>query len=224
MIKFFKNINWKVLKRIAIFLNLFLLYIFISAYSYVYSVSSNLANNVFRLHVIANSNSEEDQLLKYKVRDNLINYMNTLCENCKSKQEVIDISRQNISNFKTIAEQTVVSEGFNYDVNVQIGNYSFPTKTYGDLSFPSGYYDALRIEIGDASGQNWWCMLYPSLCFVDMTSGIIPDESRDDLKTSLSEEEYNLISNTDNEYYNFKFKIIEFFNNNTLITAKNNNN
>ena len=143
MIKFFKNINWKVLKRIAIFFNLFLLYIFISAYSYVYSVSSNLANNVFRLHVIANSNSEEDQLLKYKVRDNLINYMNTLCENCKSKQEVIDISRQNISNFKTIAEQTVVSEGFNYDVNVQIGNYSFQTKTYGDLSFTSGYYDAL---------------------------------------------------------------------------------
>ena len=220
MKNFLKNLNYGKLKRIAILFNLFLLYIFIYAYSYVYSVSSNLSDNVFRLHVIANSDSQEDQLLKYKVRDNLINYMNTICADCTSKQEVINISKENINTFKTIAEETIVSEGFNYTVNVEIGNFSFPTKTYGDISFPSGYYDALKIKIGEASGQNWWCMLYPSLCFVDMTSGIVPDESKDNLKTSLSEEEYNLISDSDNEYFNFKFKIIEFFNNNTLITAK----
>lgn len=220
MKNFFKNLNYGNLKRIAILFNLFLLYIFISAYSYVYSVSSNLSNNVFRLHVIANSDSQEDQLLKYKVRDNLINYMNTLCADCTSKQEVINISKENINTFKTIAEETIVSEGSNYTVNVEIGNFSFPTKTYGDISFPSGYYDALKIKIGEASGQNWWCMLYPSLCFVDVTSGIVPDESKDNLKTSLSEEEYNLISDSNNEYFSFKFKIIEFFNNNTLITAK----
>lgn len=215
-----KIINSEIFKKVAILLNLFLLYICISAYSYVYSVSSNLSDNVFRLHVIANSDYEEDQLLKYKVRDNLINYMNTLSTNCNSKQEVINLSQKNINKFKTIAQETISSEGFDYNVNVEIGNFSFPTKTYGDISFPSGYYDALKIEIGEASGQNWWCMLYPSLCFVDITSGIVPEESKDSLKSSLSEEEYSIISDSTNKCFNFKFKIIEFFNNTPLITAK----
>lgn len=220
MKKILKIMNHESIKKVTVLLSLFLLYTCISAYSYVYSVSTNLSDNVFRLHVIANSDSEEDQLLKYKVRDNLINYMNTLCADCKSKQEVITISKENINIFKTIAEETILSEGFNYVTNVEIGNFLFPTKTYGDISFPSGYYDALKIEIGEASGQNWWCMLYPSLCFVDMTSGIVPDESKNNLKTSLTKEEYNLISDSNNKYFSFKFKIIEFFNNNTLITAR----
>lgn len=208
------------IKKISILFILLLLYTCISAYSYVYSVSKDLSNNVFRLHVIANSNSKEDQDLKYKVRDNLINYMNTLCSNCNDKEEVIKIAQANKENFKEIAKNTIISKGFDYDVDVEIGNFSFPTKTYGDISFPSGNYDALRIKIGKAEGKNWWCMLYPSLCFVDMTSGIVPDESKETLKDSLSNEEYNLIADSKKPSYNFKFKIIEFFNNNSLITAK----
>lgn len=215
-----KNVNTKKIKFIIILAILFFLYICISAYSYVYSISSNLSNAVFRLHIIANSNTEEDQSLKYKVRDNLINYMNTLCESCSSKEEVIQTCQENINILQQIAKETITSEGFNYDVNVKIGNYMFPTKSYGDISLPSGMYDALRVEIGSAQGKNWWCVLYPSLCFVNMTSGIVPDESKDELHSSLADEEYNIISDSNNNYFKFKFKLIEFFNNSTVITAK----
>lgn len=220
MRKFINRTNLNIFKKISILFTLLLLYICISAYSYVYSVSKDLSNNVFRLHVIANSDSNEDQDLKYKVRDNLINYMNTLCSNCNNKEEVIKITQKNKENFKEIAKKTIESEGFDYNVNIEIGNFYFPTKTYGDISFPSGNYDALRIKIGKAEGKNWWCMLYPSLCFIDMTSGIVPDESKETLKDSLSTEEYNIVSDSNTISYSFKFKIIEFFNNHSLITAK----
>ena len=222
MKKLLKNVNTKKIKFIIILTFLFFIYIFFSAYSYVYSISSNLSNSVFRLHVIANSNSEEDQALKYKVRDNLINYINKLCTNCTSKEEVIKACKENEINLKKIAYETIKSEGFNYDVTVEINKSMFPTKTYGDISFPSGNYDALKVKIGNSKGKNWWCVLYPSLCFVDMTSGIVPDESKEDLQSTLTDEEYNIISNSDNNYYKFKFRIIEFFNNHPIITAKNN--
>lgn len=215
-----KHINTKKIKFIFILTFLFFIYICISAYSYVYCISSNLSDAVFRLHVIANSNSEKDQELKYKVRDNLIDYMNKLCKNCTSKEEVIKICNENKSSFQEIAEETIHSEGFNYDTNVTIGNFMFPTKTYGDISFPSGMYDALRIEIGNAQGKNWWCVLYPSLCFLNMDSGIVPEESKENLQETLSNEEYNIVSNSDNNYFKFKFKIIELFNNSPIFTAK----
>ena len=98
--------------------------------------------------------------------------------NCSSKQDVIECVQNNINKFQNLAQQTVYDNGYNYPVNVKIGNFKFPTKTYGDISFPSGEYDALRIEIGSAKGKNWWCMLYPSLCFVDVSSGIVPDDSK----------------------------------------------
>ena len=220
MKKFINKSNLNIIKKIFILFTLLLLYMCISAYSYVYSVSKDLSSNVFRLHVIANSDSKEDQDLKYKVRDNLINYMNTLCSDCSNKEEIIKLAQNNIENFKTIAKNTIEADGFDYDANVEIGNYAFPTKTYGDISFPSGNYDAIRIKIGKAEGKNWWCMLYPSLCFVDITSGIVPDESKENLKESLTNEEYNLVSDSNKVSYSFKFKIIEFFNNNSLITAK----
>ena len=222
MKKFLKIVNSKKVKFVSILTFLLFIYICILAYSYVYSVSSDLSSSVFRLHVIANRDSEEYQNIKYKVRDNLIEYMNNLCSDCNSKQEVIEIATNHIGEFKKIAENTVVSEGYSYPVDVEIGNFSFPTKTYGDISFPSGYYDALRVKIGDASGQNWWCVLYPSLCFVDVSSGIVPDESKSDLQNSLSDEEYDIVSNNSNIGINFKFKIIELLNNTSLITARNN--
>lgn len=222
MKKLLKNVNTKKIKFIFTLTFLFLIYIYISAYSYVYSISSNLSDSVFRLHVIANSNSEEDQELKYKVRDKLINYINNLCTNCTSKEEVIKTCKKNEINLKKIACETIQSEGFNYDITVEIGNFIFPTKTYGDISFPAGNYDALKVKIGNSKGKNWWCVLYPSLCFIDMTSGIIPDESKETLQSTLSDEEYNVISNLDNSYFKFKFKIIELFNNTHIITAKNN--
>jgi len=212
----------KKVKYTIIILILLFLYVTICAFSYVDAVSSNLANSVFRLHVIANSDTEEDQNLKYKVRDKVLDYMNEICKSAKNKEEAISIANAHKEEFKKIAEDTVKEEGFSYDVEVEIGNYSFPTKTYGDISLPSGYYDALRIKIGNASGQNWWCVMFPPLCFVDVSSGIVPDESKEIMKQELSEEEYSLISdNGEDAEISFKFKIIEFFQNAKIFTAKN---
>ena len=219
MNKFISIVKSSVFKRLIIVLLLLILFIFISAISYVSAVS-NIANGVFRLHVIANSDSPEDQNLKYIVRDELIKYMNTLAKDCTSKQEVIEIAQNNISNFENIAKKTIQDNGFNYNVTVEIGNFDFPTKTYGDITLPAGTYDSLKIKIGKSEGQNWWCVMFPPLCFVDVTTGIVPEESKKEMKEAMPEEEYSLISNTNNSEVNFKFKLIEFFENIKLMAKK----
>ena len=210
----------KKIKLIFILAILFSIYIFICAYSYVNAVSQNLSDTVFRLHVIANSDSKEDQNLKYIVRDALIEYMDTLSQNCSSKEDVIKIANIHIENFKQIAENTIKEQGYSYTVEVEVGNFEFPTKTYGDVSFPSGYYDALRVKIGKAQGQNWWCVMFPPLCFVDVTTGIVPEDSKQELEANLNEEEYQIVSDTESSDIKFKFKLIEFFEQRGLITAK----
>lgn len=217
ILNLFKNPKVKM-----VFILSFLLFIYttICAFSYAKNLSTDLANNVFRLHVLANSDSEEDQNLKYKVRDNLLSYMKEICVNCKTKQEAISLVEENIENFKQIAINTIKDEGYSYDVNISIGNFEFPTKDYGDISLPTGFYDALRVEIGEAKGRNWWCVMFPPLCFVDISSGVVPEESKELLENNLSEEEFALVSNDSNSEIQFKFKLLEFFNENGLITAK----
>lgn len=210
----------KKVKYSLILIILLSIYIFISAISYVTAVSNNLENSLFRLHVIANSDSEEDQNLKYIVRDKLIEYMNTISVNATNKAEAIEIAKQHTDEFHEIAKQTIIDNGYNYDVTVEIGNFSFPTKTYGDISIPAGFYDALRVKIGEAKGQNWWCVMFPPLCFVNVSSGIVPDESKKVLEEELSTEEYNLISKTDSSEIKFKFKIVELLQNTNILTAK----
>ena len=194
---------------------MFTLYIFISCYFYASNSLNNIEDSVFRLHIIANSDSDEDQALKYKVKNNIISYMNKLCENSSSKEETIEIAKNHINDFKQIADKTIADNNFDYTSTVEIGNYRFPTKYYGDIALPSGNYDALEIKLGNSSGKNWWCVLYPSLCFVDVSSGIVPDSSKENLKNNLPDEEYALISEN-SPAYNFKFKIVEFFNNNFI--------
>ena len=214
--------NFKKIVKISFILtSLILLYTFVCAFSYAKTTSKNLSDNIFRLHVLANSNSKEDQELKYKVRDELIKYMNNLCKNITSKEEAIKIAQKNIENFKKIAKKTITSSGYSYDVNLEIGNFNFPTKKYGDISFPSGSYDALRVKIGKAKGENWWCVMFPPLCFIDITSGIVPDDSKTLLKENMSEEEFALISkNNLNKEITFKFKLLELFGQNNLNFTK----
>lgn len=201
------------MKRFFVLLLLLTLFILLSALSYVNAVSEDIANSVFRLHVIANSDSEEDQALKLKVRDELLSYMNTLAKDCSSKEEVVALAEEHQEEFKSIAEQVICDNGFSYPVTLQIGNSDFPTKTYGDISLPAGTYDALRVQIGEAQGQNWWCVMFPPLCFVDVSTGVVPDDSKKEMQESLNDEEYDLISKTDNNEIHFKFKLIEFFQN-----------
>lgn len=210
----------KKVKYSLILIILLSIYIFISAVSYVTAISSDLENIIFRLHVIANSDSNEDQNLKYIVRDNLIAYMNELSANSKTKEEAIQIAKEHTDEFYNIAKKTIIDNGYNYDVTVEIGNFDFPTKHYGDISIPAGYYDALRVKIGKAQGQNWWCVMFPPLCFVNVTSGIVPEESKELLESELNEEEYDIISNKNSSEIKFKFKLIELLQNTNILTAK----
>ncbi len=146
--------------------------------------------------------------------------MNSISLNAKNKEEAMKIANMHIDDFNEIARQTIIDNGYNYDVHVEIGNFSFPTKTYGDISIPAGSYDALRVKIGEAKGQNWWCVMFPPLCFVNVSSGIVPDESKKVLEDELSEEEYSIISDTNSAEIKFKFKIIELFQNSNILTAK----
>lgn len=208
-----KKLNFIFILTILVFI-----YIALLSFNYSKAVSSNLSDSVFRLHIIANSDSSEDQELKLKVRDNIINYMNTLIKNSSNKNEVVSIINNHLDSFNKIALNTLKENGYNYDVNIEIGNFNFPTKTYGDISFPAGNYDALKIEIGDAIGQNWWCVLFPPLCFVNSSTGIVPEDSKNVLKENINSESYEIISDGNNSEnttsdIKIKFKIIEFFNN-----------
>jgi len=209
-------------KYIFVILLLFA-FILLSAYSYVTAVSSDLSKNLFRLHVIANSNSKEDQDLKYLVRDSVLDYVNSISKEngITSKQELISLVEQNKDNIKKVAEDTIQKNGFDYNVNISIGNFSFPDKVYGDITLPAGFYDALKIEIGAAAGQNWWCVMFPPLCFVDVSSGIVPEDSKETLQNNLSsDEDYNLLSTNSPTDLKLKFKIIELFHDMNFATAK----
>ena len=208
-----KKLNFIFILTILVFI-----YIALLSFNYSKAISSNLSDSVFRLHIIANSDSSADQELKLKVRDKIIEYMNTLTSNSSDKKDVISIVNNHLDSFKEIALNTIKENGYNYDVNIEIGNFHFPTKSYGDISFPAGNYDALKIEIGDAIGQNWWCVLFPPLCFVNSSTGIVPDDSKNTLKENINSESYEIISEGNNSNDNtsdikIKFKIIEFFNN-----------
>lgn len=208
-----KLFNISNFKRFLVLIILFSIYVFICVFSYVNAVSANISSSVFRLHVIANSDSAEDQNLKYLVRDALIDYMNSVSKNSNSKDEAISIAYQHKSDFYKIAKKVINDNGYDYNVNISIGNFAFPTKNYGDISLPAGYYDALKVEIGNASGQNWWCVMFPPLCFVDISTGIVPEDSKETIKDSLHTEEYNLINNAQTADVRFKFKLLEFFQN-----------
>lgn len=185
MKKFLNFIKNPKLKMICILAFLLFIYTTICAISYAKSVSEDLENSVFRLHVIANSDSKEDQNLKYIVRDKLLQYMNSYLSNTSTKEDAIKIANEHLDEFKQVAINTIKEQGYSYNVNVKVGNFEFPTKTYGDISLPAGFYDALRVEIGEAKGQNWWCVMFPPLCFVDVTSGVVPEESKKNCKITF---------------------------------------
>ena len=200
----------------GLLLFLLFIYIFISAQSYVSAVSADLSNAVFRLHVIANSDSTEDQTLKLQVRDALLKFMNDICANCSTKEEAIAIAQLYQVEFEEIATKTILDNGYNYSVKINIDHFYFPTKNYGDISLPAGLYDALRVEIGEAKGQNWWCVMFPTLCFIDISTGIIDENAKENLVQNLEEESYNIVSSSNKSDIKFKFKIIEFFAENNL--------
>ena len=206
-----KKLNFIFILTILVFI-----YIALLSFNYSKAISSNLSDSVFRLHIIANSDSSADQELKLKVRDKIIEYMNTLTSNSSDKKDVISIVNNHLDSFKEIALNTIKENGYNYDVKIGIDYSEFPTKQYSNVVLPAGEYKALKIIIGEGSGKNWWCVMFPPLCFVDEEKGIIDKDTDDKLREVLTEEEYNLIAQKTSNQTNrvqIKFKIVEIVQN-----------
>ena len=203
-------------KRFLLLLFLFALFIIINAFSYAVAINNSLASNLFRLHVVANSNSYQDQTLKYIVRDNILQYINENSSHLSSVNDVIIFAENNIDEIKIVAQNTIYDNGFSYPVNIKIGNFRFPTNHYGNISFPPGFYNALKVKIGNGYGDNWWCVMFPPLCFVDVSSGIVPDSSREIMRDNLLIEEYRLISGTSPEI-KVRFRMVEMIQNISFI-------
>lgn len=172
---------------------------------YSTSVNSNLSQNIVRLHVLANSDSADDQALKLQVRDAILEHSRS---NFTKKDEV----KSQLETYKEIAEKVISENGYSYSVDVEYGNFDFPTKEYQNLRLPAGNYDAVRVRIGKAEGQNWWCVMFPPLCFVDGTTDAAYAE--DKLRSSLDKESYDVITaqSADGSLpFEIKFKIVEFY-------------
>lgn len=151
--------------------------------------------NLIRFHVLANSDSPEDQELKLKVRDKVIEDMSMDLEKSSAINETREIIKTNLSRIKRVAEEEIKRNGKNFNVKVSLEEHKFPTKRYGNVIFPAGIYEALRIEIGKAEGQNWWCVMFPPLCFVDVKNGLTDEKTKKELENNLTKEEYHLVYN-----------------------------
>lgn len=147
-------------------------------------------SSILRFHVRANSDSEEDQALKMAVKEDVVTMLKPLLKNCESIEESKNVIVSNMQTIYTTAVNTIVEQGYDYTVKVYVTEEEFPEKTYGDLTFPEGSYQALRIDIGKAKGQNWWCVMYPPLCFVDESTTIVSEDGKELLKKNLTDEEY----------------------------------
>lgn len=153
-------------------------------------IQKNIAKNIVRFHVIANSDTKLDQDLKLKVRNEVVNSLQNSLRNADSVKQAKEIITARESQIQSMAQRVLAQYNCHDSVSVALTKRYFPIKQYGDLSFPAGTYDALCIEIGKAKGHNWWCVLFPSLCFVDETTATVPKDSKNKLKENLSEEEY----------------------------------
>lgn len=150
-----------------------------------------IAEQIIRLHVIANSDTDEDQELKMKVKETIVTYLRGEMQDATSVDEARQAIREHLPEIEEIAAEKMRAEGYEYSAEATLGESYFPVKEYGDLTFPAGNYEALRVKLGDSAGHNWWCVMYPSLCFVDSTYQVVPDTSKERLKESLTSEEYN---------------------------------
>lgn len=145
---------------------------------------------VLRFHVRANSDSEEDQALKLLVRDGVLKKMEPLLTEVESREEAETVMEAHLTEIEQLAEEIIREAGYDYAVQAYMTEEEFPIKEYGDMRFPSGTYRAVRVDIGKHEGANWWCVMYPGLCFVETTGGVVASEGKEELQKVLSAEEY----------------------------------
>ncbi len=150
-----------------------------------------LGDNLIRFHVRANSNSDVDIALKYMVRDKVLAEIEEGLKTCETKDEAKEYLTENLELIKAVAEETLSAEGYNYSVKAYLTNDYFPIRQYGDMVLPAGYYEALRIDIGLANGENFWCLLYPTMCVPVEAGGVVTQDGQQEIKESLTSEQYD---------------------------------
>lgn len=189
-------------KAIKLFVPLFLVFVFIFTYITPFiKTSESISQDVFRLHILANSDSQEDQALKLKVRDDILNESQYMFNSCNSMDEIIEKCSRNLDFFRKTAKKCIEKNGYDYDVNVYIDEEYFNTREYENITLPGGIYNALKIEIGEAKGHNWWCVMFPAICLSSVTD--------DEINEILTDEEIELIHS--NNKYEIRFKIVEVY-------------
>ena len=167
--------------------------------------------SVVRLHVLANSDSEDDQALKLKVRDAILSYVSPRVIDSASREETIEILNGELEKIKKAATKVVADEGYDYSVEVTLTLEDYPTRNYESMSFPSGEYVSLRVMIGEAEGQNWWCVLFPPLCLSAASERAENEEAF--IAVGLNSDQYKIITETDEAKYYLRFKLLEVIEN-----------
>lgn len=175
----------------------------------VSDIQKGIAESIVRFHVVSAGDSEYEQSLKLLVKNTVLDFLSEKLADVTSKEDTLLILDELKPEITELARSVLRKNNCNTSVTTNIEDDFFPVKTYGDLTLPAGEYTALKIVLGEGDGTNWWCVLYPRLCFVDATYGVVPDESKAALKTILAEDEYNLVFS---EKVVFRFKILEFLN------------
>lgn len=182
---------------------------------------NEIRDKLIRFHVIANSDTDEDQNLKLKVRDKVVEALSERLCNVNSLEEAENILEENIDYVNEIAKDVIEENNYTYEVNTMLSYENFPDKVYGDCVFPQGNYEAFRVIIGEGKGQNWWCVMFPSLCFVDESKNSVDSsELKEEIEniepknneTTNENKEKNKKSSDVNNRVKFKFKIVEVIN------------
>jgi stage II sporulation protein R len=175
------------------------------------SIQKSISSKLIRFHVIANSDSKEDQNLKLLVRDKVLEYIAPKLKDSKTIEESREILRKNDGSIKEIAQKVVKQNGYNYNVSTTLSMESFPVKAYGSITLPQGKYEAYKILIGNSNGQNWWCVMFPPLCFVDLAKGELAEkETESSMKRVLNDKEYETVNNRpEGRTVVVRFKVLE---------------
>lgn len=172
-------------------------------------MAEEIAGKIIRFHILANSDSEEDQQLKLKVRDAIGSFMQPKLVEVTEIEESRQIVMENLSAIEEQAEKVISEEGYTYTVSARLANTDFPEKTYGPYTFQAGNYEALEVTIGNGEGHNWWCVMYPNLCFFNSTYEVVDEEAEKSLERVLTPEEYKSLMEDKN--YQVKFAIADLW-------------
>ena len=170
---------------------------------------AEIYDNVLRLHVLANSDSEDDQALKLAVRDAILGVGQGVFDGVSSRDEAEAILKENLAAFEAAATRVIAEAGYSYPVRFELGQEEYPERTYDSLCFPSGSYLSLRVIIGEGAGQNWWCVLYPPLCMSAATAERSDEEAF--IAVGLTGDQYRVITETAKPTYRARFKMLEVF-------------